>query len=92
MIRVMPSPLPRKKWNIVALGVVVLPPSAVIVAAASLAGCTTSIIPPADPADPVSVVVLDYGRHYRLLLPCTSAQALTDNSYGDLHWCAFVRH
>ena len=91
MIRVMPSPLRRRKWIIVGLGALVLPPLAVIVTAAALAGCTTSIIPPADPTDPVSVFVLDYGRHSSLLLPDTSAQAFTEYAYGDWNWFALDR-
>ena len=91
MIRVMPSPLRRKKWIIVVLSVVALPPSAVIVAAAALAGCTTTIIPPANPTDPVSVFVLDYGRHSSLLLPDTSAQAFIEYAYGDWNWFALDR-
>ena len=91
MIRVMPSPLRRKKWIVVGLGALVLPPSAVIVTAACLAGCTTTIIPPADPTDPVSVFVLDYGRHSSLLLRDTSAQAFTEYAYGDWNWFALAR-
>ena len=63
----------------------------VIVAATSFSGCTTSIISPADPADPVSVFVLDYGRHSSLLLPDTGTQALVEYAYGDWNWFASDR-
>jgi hypothetical protein len=59
-----------------------------IVAVTCSAGCTTSIIPPAGPADPVSVFVLDHGRHSSLLLPDTGTQAFTEYAYGDWNWFA----
>ncbi len=64
---------------------------AAVVAATALASCTTSIIPPADPPDPVSVFILDYGRHSSLLLPEAGAQTLVEYAYGDWNWFALDR-
>lgn len=36
---------------------------------ACTAGCATTIRPPADPKDPVVVVLVDYGKHSSLILP-----------------------
>ncbi len=63
-------------------------PSAVIVAAAAFAGCATSILPPPNPIDGVSVFLLDYGRHSSLLLPDTGTQTLVEYAYGDWNWFA----
>jgi hypothetical protein len=35
----------------------------------ALAGCVTTIVPPAAPADPVTVALADYGYHSSLILP-----------------------
>jgi hypothetical protein len=35
----------------------------------SLIGCTTTVLPPADPFDPVTVHLTDYGKHSSVLLP-----------------------
>lgn len=52
-----------------------------------LSGCATLIIPPFEPADPVSVFVLDHGRHSSLLLPTNDGTAVR-YSYGD--WDYYV--
>jgi hypothetical protein len=56
--------------------------------ASCLTGCTCSITPPPDPADPVSVFVLDYGRHSSLGLAATDDQTLVEYAYGDWNWFA----
>jgi hypothetical protein len=53
-----------------------------------LTGCTCSIITPHDPADPVSVFVLDYGRHSSLALPTSGEPILVEYAYGDWNWFA----
>ncbi|MHC4349193.1 MAG: DUF2459 domain-containing protein [Planctomycetota bacterium] len=53
-----------------------------------LTGCTASIITPHDLPDPVSVFVLDYGRHSSLALPTTDEAALVEYAYGDWNWFA----
>ena len=67
------------------------PSYAVIVALTSLAACTTSIIPPVDPSDPLSVFVLDYGRHSSLVLADNDSQILFEYAYGDWGWFALDR-
>jgi hypothetical protein len=52
-----------------------------------LGACTTTIIPPAAPIQPVSVFVLDHGRHSSLVLPAEDGGALR-YSYGD--WGYYV--
>ena len=57
-----------------------------------LAGCTSTIVPPHTPAEPVSVFVLDHGRHSSLILPLESEPeqepAAVRYSYGD--WDYYV--
>jgi len=54
---------------------------------ALLGACTTVIVPPAAPIQPVSVFVLDHGRHSSLVLPSGDGGALR-YSYGD--WDYYV--
>jgi hypothetical protein len=50
-------------------------------------GCTTTLIPPPAPAEPVSVYVTDYGRHSSILLPDPRGH-LTEYAFGDWNWFA----
>ena len=50
-------------------------------------GCSTTVIPPEHPPDPVSVYVTDYGRHSSVLLPDPRGH-LTEFAYGDWNWFA----
>lgn len=52
-----------------------------------LGACTTVIIPPVAPVQPVRVFVLDHGRHSSLVLPSEDGGALR-YSYGD--WDYYV--
>ncbi len=53
-----------------------------------LTGCgTTRIVPPLDPRDPVSVFVLDHGRHTSLVLPAPDG-SLHRYAYGDWRYYA----
>lgn len=56
-----------------------------------LSSCTTSIVPPANPVDPVSVYVIDYGRHTSLLLPKEEGAGLIEYAYGEWNWFALDR-
>jgi hypothetical protein len=60
----------------VALGVVLLAQA-----------CTTVVIPPADPAEPRPVFLLDHGRHASLVLPAGDA-GMIRYEYGDWRWFA----
>ena len=53
-----------------------------------LTGCgATRIVPPLDPRDPVSVFVLDHGRHTSLVLPAPDG-SLHRYAYGDWRYYA----
>lgn len=52
----------------------------------SLAGCTAHVIPPSGLTAPVSVYVLDHGRHSSLVLPGESGWRRY--AYGDWQWYA----
>jgi hypothetical protein len=52
-----------------------------------IGGCTTTIVPPPRPADPVTVYVTDYGRHSSLLLP-ESNDLFIEYAFGDWDWFA----
>jgi hypothetical protein len=53
-----------------------------------LAGCgTTVVIPPASPAEPVPVFLLDHGRHTSLVLPAPDG-SMTRYAYGDWRFYA----
>jgi hypothetical protein len=55
-----------------------------------LVGCQQVIDPPATVSDPVSVFVIDYGRHASLALPKEDA-GLVEWSWGDWNWFALER-
>lgn len=52
----------------------------------SLAGCTAHVIPPSGLTAPVSVYVLNHGRHSSLVLPGESGWRRY--AYGDWQWYA----
>lgn len=64
---------------------------AALLAAASLlpflAGCATTVHPPATPAEPVEVYLLDHGRTSSVVLPVDD-DALVRYAYGDWRWYA----
>lgn len=55
---------------------------------ACLGACTNAISPPTHPRDPVSVFVLDHGRHASLVLPA-GVDSLVRYAYGD--WTYYAR-
>ena len=65
--------------------------SLLLLAAAALAGgCTAVIRPPRDPVDPVTVALVDYGRHSSLILPGRDAGSV-EFAYGEWNWFALNR-
>ena len=61
----------------------------IVVFIAAGVGCTT-ITPPANPTDPVAVMVADYGKHTSLLLP-DPADGMTEYAFGDFDYFV-LRH
>lgn len=51
------------------------------------AACTTTIIPPNEPAQPISVYLVDHGRTPSLVLPSADG-GMTRYAYGDWNWYA----
>jgi hypothetical protein len=60
--------------------------AALLLAATVSAGCSTTIVPPAEVADPVTVVLLDFGRTPGLALP--GPQGAAYYVYGDWNFYA----
>lgn len=61
-----------------------------VLAPALFGGCAaTTIEPPAAPEDPVSVFLLDHGRHATLVLP--HPEGIVRYAYGDWAWYAEVK-
>lgn len=60
--------------------------AALALAGALLAGCGHRLVPPEDVRDPVTVFVIDHGRHAALALP--SQAGLTEWFWGD--WSYFA--
>ena len=70
-------------------------PTAVVVALVfgltiSLLGCTTMIIPPTSPAEPVNVFVIDHGRTASLAIPASDGGMLR-YAYGDWRYYALAK-
>lgn len=53
----------------------------------TVTGCASTIRPPADPPDPVSVGVIDYGYHASLVLPAENGTSM-EYAYGEWEWFA----
>lgn len=58
-----------------------------VVATAFLAGCATTIVPPATVAAPARVAVIDHGRHSSLLLERPDG-SMVRYAYGEWDWYA----
>jgi hypothetical protein len=54
-------------------------------------GCQHTVTPPAAVSDPVTVFVIDYGRHASLALPAGDEGGLVEWSWGDWNWFARER-
>lgn len=59
----------------------------VVLALLLASGCSTVIVPPAAPVQPVNVFVLDHGRTQSLVLPGAGGE-LARFAYGDWNWYA----
>lgn len=62
----------------------------ILLAGIGLGGCQHVIQPPKAVSDPVSVFVVDYGRHASLALPKDNS-GLVEWSWGDWNWFALER-
>ena len=62
-----------------------------LLAGLGLGGCQHVIQPPEAVSDPVSVFVIDYGRHASLALPKEENAGLVEWSWGDWNWFALER-
>ena len=62
----------------------------IVVSTLGMPGCTTTIRPPTNPESPISVFVIDYGRHASLLLPMEDDHTLREYAYGDWGWFALA--
>lgn len=60
-----------------------------VVAVATFAGCTPKIVPPANPASPVTIYLMDYGRHSTLVLPFNDDR-LIEYAFGDWDYFALA--
>lgn len=58
-----------------------------LAACVALAACATTVVPPAKPADPTTVYLLDHGLHSSLVLPGESG-LFVRYEYGDWAWVA----
>ena len=58
------------------------------VAALAVSGCSSTILPPPDPIEPVTVAVADYGRHSSLVFPDSDGRGSVEYAFGDWHWFA----
>ncbi|MBI4882370.1 MAG: hypothetical protein HY812_22315 [Planctomycetes bacterium] len=54
---------------------------------ALLAGCASAVVPPADPAEPLCVYVIQNAKHFGLILP-RDAGGFVEYGYGDWEWYA----
>jgi hypothetical protein len=52
-----------------------------------LAGCTTTVVPPADVVEPMRIALLDHGRHASLVLEGPNG-TMVRYAYGDWGWYA----
>jgi hypothetical protein len=77
---------PRRRWLVWALRGLGLAGLGLLLLASPMA-CPTTVVPPADPADPVTVFLLDHGRTPSLILPAPGGR-MTRYVYGDWNYYA----
>lgn len=58
-----------------------------LAALALVAGCSTTVVPPPSPSEPVTAFLLDHGRTPSLVLPTPDGN-MTRYVYGDWNWYA----
>jgi hypothetical protein len=63
------------------------PKLSLILVFACVAGCATTVRPPADPKDPVVVVLVDYAHHSALILPDRDGGWM-EHAYGEWDYFA----
>ncbi len=59
----------------------------VLVVVVTLSGCTSTVTPPVDPADPVTVYLVQEASHVGLVFPVGDGR-WTEYGYGDWDWYA----
>ena len=60
---------------------------ALFASAVVLTGCTITVTPPSSPVDPVTVYLIDHGRHSSLVLPREDG-TMTEYAFGEWEWFA----
>ena len=56
----------------------------------SVSGCAMTVRPPESPNDPVTVVLVDYGRHSSLILPRPGGGSV-EYAFGEWNWYALEK-
>lgn len=69
------------------LAILLLVGAGITSAATVTCGCTMVVRPPDNPVDPVTVVLVDYGRHSSLILPGPEGGSV-EFAYGEWDWFA----
>ncbi|MCC5786385.1 MAG: hypothetical protein JJU33_06780 [Phycisphaerales bacterium] len=72
----------RVRITILAIVVLALPTAFLV------SGCGATIRPPHDPQDPVSIYLIDYGRHTGIVLPRDEPRTYVEYHYGEWAWFA----
>ncbi|MBI4565348.1 MAG: DUF2459 domain-containing protein [Planctomycetes bacterium] len=83
----MPAARKMLRYGLAGLGLLAV----AIAGAASITGCLASIRPPAEPSDPVTVVLVDYGYHSSLVLSTPEGGSI-EYAYGEWDWFALNKN
>jgi hypothetical protein len=75
------------RWSISCAGFEMVRRCLALLGLCLLAGCSTTVIPPPEPAKPAPVFILDHGRHTSLVLS-TPEGTMVRYAYGDWRYYA----